>query len=1022
MNQTPDQRIIRLVQSCAGLSPEERQDYLDRECGGDEELRRSVENSVRADAEMENTQAFVNEYERSLPAHYRLIEMIGRGGMAEVFLAEDTRLNRSVAIKFLNSEFRKDPERMRRFNQEARAASALSHPNILIIHDIGESEGVQFIVSEFVEGETLAARISRGKIPLAEAVNIAIQIASALAASHKAGIVHRDIKPDNVMVRDDGSVKVLDFGLAKETGTNFSNSADFDAKTLDRVSTSPGLILGTPQYMSPEQARGKQLDARSDIFSLGIIIFEMVTGRPPFAGGSMADIIADILGKEPRRLEEFLVDPPVTLIRIVQKALRKNRDERYGTAEHLLSDLKDLKLELVDEMYSGQETGGTHVRTTLQNTIGSVLTGKLINWKMIVLLAGVVFLGFAAWWFLGSVRQNELPIQGSMRTVGITSWSSGAGELVAAASFSPDARMVAFAATKSGTTEIWVKPAIGGDAIQVTKNGFYNQYPVWSLNGQNIAFFSSRGENRGIWRASFTGGEQTQIVSGVKPSARPTSWTKSGKIYFQEGMDLFAVSEASGERTRVTDFESKGLKPRVIEVSEDESTIAYSIKENDLWKVKIKRLDAEASDEIAVSKDQVDYLAWHPDGQKIIFSNSVDGAYQIFEASVGQTAPVQMSNGNMDFFVQDVSFDGSMILYGSLSETSDLWTVDIQDSRESLIADDVTAEFWGDISPDGKSIAYQSVKQVDRPFGGSINVRPLNVPGTPIVVSPAGFSPVWAKNGQWIAFFRRTETGIAIWRARPTGDEAVKLADGAVNAPGYTATPYVKIGINHLSWSPDSESVAYSALADGMSNIWLAASDGSRTEPLSDNKDTTETYCCPTWSSDDGRFIVFSSERTSGGTSSKAVYRLWQYLSENSEQRLVFESTERFRFLGFEDGGKDAVITQKADPADLTFTPESTYVYTLSLQTGAKMKVNTLGNAYFHNIHLSPDGRSIAFVSRRDNITALWVVPVTGGTPRRLLAENDPKVLISSLAWSPDGRSIVFGRQTRTNLLSMLAK
>src|SRR5688572_3199773 len=238
------------------------------------------------DPHSQETVVMDNDHEKALPGHYRLIEMLGRGGMAEVFLAEDTRLNRRVAIKFLHSDFRKDPERMRRFNQEARAASALNHPNILIIHDIGENEGVQFIVSEFVEGEALSKRISRGKISLPEAVDIAIQIASALAASHKAGIVHRDLKPDNIMIRHDGTVKVLDFGLAKETVGNLSNLA-LDATTLDGVPTSPGLILGTPQYMSPEQARGKPLDARTDIFSLGIIIYEMATGRPPFTGESM---------------------------------------------------------------------------------------------------------------------------------------------------------------------------------------------------------------------------------------------------------------------------------------------------------------------------------------------------------------------------------------------------------------------------------------------------------------------------------------------------------------------------------------------------------------------------------------------------------------------------------------------------------------------------------------------------------------------------------------------------------------
>ena len=974
------------------------------------------------DPHSQETVVIPSDHEKALPGHYRLIEMLGRGGMAEVFLAEDTRLNRRVAIKFLHTDFRKDPERMRRFNQEARAASALNHPNILIIHDIGENEGVQFIVSEFVEGEALSSRIRRGKIPIAEAVDIAMQIASALAVSHKAGIVHRDLKPDNIMIRHDGSVKVLDFGLAKETGGNLSKSA-LDATTLDGVPTSPGLILGTPQYMSPEQARGKPLDARTDIFSLGIIIFEMVTGRPPFTGESMADIIAAILGKEPHRLEEYVRDPPVTLIRIVEKSLRKNREERYGSMEHLLSDLKDLRLELVDEPTRVHETDGAETRTTAHNpirtTIRTVFTGKLIPWQGAILLAVVLVavLAFAAWWFLVPRKQDQPVAQGSMRTIPITNWSSGARELVTAASFSPDARMVAFAATKTGSREIWVKPTVGGDEIQITKNGFYNQYPVWSPNNHDIAFFSKRGDTYGIWRAAFTGGEQVQILGGVDSSAKPVYWSPNGKIYFQEGSELFTVDEKTAERSRVTDFETKGLKPRAIEVSADGSNIAYSIKEGEMWKLRTKRLDSEASEEIAASNEQIDYITWRPSGEAVIFSSAVDGAYQVFEAVPGRGGPLQLSNSNLDVLVHDVSKEGS-ILYGSVSEPSDLWMVNTQHPKESLVANEVAAEYWADVSPDGKSIAFQSVIRTERPFSGSINVRPAT--GTPAMVSPSGFSPVWSNDGHWIAFFKKTGTGIEIWRVKPTGDEALKLS-GAANGIGYTGTPYLKSGTNHLSWSPDGAYVAFSGSSDGISNIWAAKVDGSGSSSLTDNRDGTDYFCCPIWALD-GTAAVFTSTFPTLGTPRQTGYRIWIYKLDTREKRMIFESFQRFRLLGLTNDGKDAIFTQNADPADLTATPKSTNVYSLSLQSGTTSKVNAINDAYFDNIHLSRDGGSIAFVSRRDNTTTLWTVPVNGGAPKQLLVENDPKVLISSLTWSPDGRSIVFGRQTRTHLLSMLAK
>lgn len=1018
MKEAPDQRAIFLARSCADMTVGERKAFLDRVCRNDAELRRQIETELGGETVSQVTQAYSNDYENALPRHYRLIEMIGRGGMAEVFAAEDRRLNRKVAIKFLNSEFRKNPERMRRFNQEARAASALNHPNILIIHDIGENEGVQFIVSEFIDGETLGSRISRGKIPLDEAVEISIQVASALAASHKSGIVHRDIKPDNVMLRPDGSVKVLDFGLAKEAGNPFSNASDFDANTIDSGSTSPGLILGTPQYMSPEQARGSTLDNRTDIFSLGILIFEMVAGQPPFSGKSMVDIIAAIIGKEPQRLEEYLENPPVALIRIIQNALQKNRDDRYQSMENVLSDLKALRNELENKDYSARDTGKAPPRTTLHHTVRTV-ADKFVRWEPAVLVIVVGILAGLAWWYVRGSGQATPGAPGSMRSVGITSWSSGTSELVTAASFSPDARMIAFASARSGSSEIWVKPIVGGDPIQVTKSGFYSLYPVWSPSGQEIAFFSRRGTSNGIWRTAFTGGDQTQIAGGLGSSARLVCWSESGKLYIEDGFELYSIEEKSGERRQLTDFGSQNVKPRSIEISADESWIAYSVQEADQWKLKVKRLNSEPVDEIAVAADQIDHLAWNPDGKSIVYSSSVDGAFQIFEAALAKNEPVQLSNGNLDFYVEDVSRDGSKILYGSVSETSDLWKVDVKDQVESLVANDVAAEYWPNVAADGK-IAFQSVGQIDRPFKGAIHVTSA-VGQASVQVAKEGFSPSFASDGSLLAFFRRVGNDVEIWRVKPTGDEAIKLTDHSVQAVPYTVTPYLKGGTNHVGWSADNKLLAYSAKPEGISNIWTVSADGSWKAPISGNTDRRETFHGPTWSPD-GKQVAFHSDLIVEEPRRQMLYRLWVYRFDGAEQRMVYESMERFRFLGFDATGDRLIFTERADPAVSAAVPALTNLYALSLRSGAKTKLGALDDAYFHNVHLSRDGRTMAYVSRQENTTAMWTVPVDDGTPKRLLFENDPKVLFSSLAWSPDGNSIVFGKQTRTNLISMLTR
>src|SRR5262249_31872899 len=215
-------------------------------------------------------------------SHYRIVRKLGAGGMGEVYLAEDTRLRRKVALKILSVELTKKIDRLHRFEQEAFAASALSHPNILVIHEIGAEADRHFIATEFIEGETLRDRMARKKMDLEDALDVAIQSASALAAAHKAGIVHRDIKPENIMLREDGYVKVLDFGLAKLLEQQ-TPSTDTEAQTVARIDTDPGTVLGTVNYMSPEQAKGSAVDARTDAFSLGVVIYEMVAGRPPFA-------------------------------------------------------------------------------------------------------------------------------------------------------------------------------------------------------------------------------------------------------------------------------------------------------------------------------------------------------------------------------------------------------------------------------------------------------------------------------------------------------------------------------------------------------------------------------------------------------------------------------------------------------------------------------------------------------------------------------------------------------------------
>jgi serine/threonine-protein kinase len=312
-------------------------------------------------------------------SHYQVTEKLGAGGMGEVYLAQDTQLRRKVALKLLPAQFTKDEDRLQRFEQEACAASALNHPNIITIYEIGQVGDAHFMATEFIEGQTLRQQMA-SRMSLTETLDVVIQVASALTAAHAAGILHRDVKPENVMLRPDGLIKVLDFGLAK-LAERSSPRTDDEAATIAKVDTDPGTVVGTAQYMSPEQARGLKVDGRTDVFSLGVVLYEMVAARAPFEGKTAADLIISIIEKEPAPLSRYSQDVPAELQRIVSKALRKDRETRYQTVKDLLIDLKSLREELEFEAKlhrSGQpEVLSGEVVTTGSGQAGVAATGKL---------------------------------------------------------------------------------------------------------------------------------------------------------------------------------------------------------------------------------------------------------------------------------------------------------------------------------------------------------------------------------------------------------------------------------------------------------------------------------------------------------------------------------------------------------------------------------------------------------------------------------------------------------------------
>jgi serine/threonine-protein kinase len=382
------QQIGELYQQVLQLEASERGAFLAKACDSDEDLRKEVEYLVSSTAQLKsflNTGALgaaakllVNDRVEFSPGqrihHYEIVAALGAGGMGEVFLADDKKMGRKVALKLLPAHFTQDPQRVRRFNQEAQAVVALNHPNIVSIYDIGQAQGIHFIVTELIEGETLRRRMSGAQLKLSETIDVAIQVNSALVAAHQAGIVHRDIKPENIMLRMDGYVKVLDFGLAKLLEKSASTpNTDSAIATQALVKTGAGEVMGTVGYMSPEQARGIEIDARTDIWSLGVVTYEMASGRLPFEGATPAEAIARIIEREPAPLARYAPELPAELERIITKALTKDRQERYQTAKELLVDLTKLKQRLAVE----SEMERVHAPAALDaSPSGGQLSGK----------------------------------------------------------------------------------------------------------------------------------------------------------------------------------------------------------------------------------------------------------------------------------------------------------------------------------------------------------------------------------------------------------------------------------------------------------------------------------------------------------------------------------------------------------------------------------------------------------------------------------------------------------------------
>ncbi len=987
---------------------------------------------------MTESNSTTNELESgTMLSHYRVVSKIGSGGMGEVYLAEDVELGRRVALKVLLSEIAANEDRVQRFIQEAKAASALNHPNILTVYEIGDESGSRYIATEFIDGDTLREHWSSKRLTLIQMLDIAIQVAAALNAAHGAGIVHRDIKPENIMIREDGLAKVLDFGLAKLTEKRAEIASPDDA-TRVQLNTKAGVIMGTAAYMSPEQARAQVLDPRSDIFSFGIVMFEMFTGKRPFDGEESVDLISSILKDEPPALRQVSPDMPRQLERIVDKTLRKDRGQRYQHVKDLHIDLEDLRDELKFEAKLGKSTEITRPETLYETNAGNKRSTlsipasisqerrfTLLHFLLFVMLIGVVAGG--VWWF-GLRKLNKAAAPMALKKVELATWNSAPGELFSSASFSPDGNLIAFSSTRSGSKNIWVTQSASSQAIQVTNDTFSNKDPIWSPKGDELAFYSQRvsfpdGRTNvtGVWRVSALGGSPKLVGEIADGGFELRRWAASGNIYYQSRGDLYALKVADGSSQKVTSFEAKDEKLKWVSISGDETQIAYVLQTEDSWQFFLSDVANNRPEMIADLKSEPVSVVWLPGKHRFFYSSVTDGASQVFYID-GTEKPVQLSMSDVDGTVVDSAPDGHSIIVSSAKEESSLWRTSVKDGGDSPVSRGINAELWPSVSPDGQKIVFQSAKNLSQGstlFQSSLMIKSLDSKDEqPHLLGESGYLPTWSPDGLSIAFLQKNSEAVGLYKANPDGTGTKKISSGGIPAIGYSLSPYNPIQTATFSWSPDSAQIAFVAVRDGASNVWIASlRDGSETS-VTANADPDYAFYCPIWSSDGAR-IAYFAQRKSNDSNGKATRVLHVVDVRQNQDTAVYSTDKNIRLIGWTSDEKGLIIATRSNTSGL---PPETGLERVSVEGGTVSTIAKLINAYYYNIFLSSDRKFIGFVARDNNKDDVWIVPSAGGEKRSLTSNNDSGVYFSRLAWMNDGSSIVFGKQTRFSLLSIISE
>lgn len=914
---------------------------------------------------------------------YEVKRKLGEGGMGEVFLAHDKELDREVAIKVLLPEFCCDLERVNRFKLEAKSVSALNHPNIITIYEIGGSKDTMYIVTEYVKGETLRNIIKNEELTLESTLDFALQIASALTTAHKAGIVHRDIKPENIMVREDGILKVLDFGLAKPILVNEN------AETLELVKTKQGMVMGSAGYMSPEQARGKEVDERSDIWSLGVVLYEMLTGRTPFDGETMTDILANIIHKEPTPISEYLGETPLQLNRIIEKSLSKTCNDRYQTSKDLAIDLKTLRREFDisgnEGFLSGQfsrdssptssfkplNTG--EAKTLIHHSVSAdslqkdqvqpAKQGKKRNWWIPVGIAGLACLIAVSAWIYRP-RSNQIVNFESLQITNIAD-----SEKAFSPSISPDGKYLCYVNYENGAKSLVVRQIATGSIIplvsQIENEGFLQ--PTFSPDGNYVYYVLADKGIGTLYQIPTLGGSPKKLITDV--DSRITFSPDSSQIAFRRrdavtGMETIYLANADGtnETAFITNKDVNVIGFNEVAWSPKGKSLLVSGAGDSLPDdvVKTKLLVINLEDKTVTNYSNRDWLnagsfCFTKDGLSLLMlakTNDQEPA-QIWQLSYPEgNIARRLTNDSSGYQLISFASEANVITAAKQNTISSLWSFNPQTKELNQVTTDnknLLGATGFDFLPDGKILTSKVESNKSNLIllnADGKNEKPLTDDDSfngQAVVSP---------DGKFIVYSSSKEKNLSLWRIDIDGKNPVQLTKPE---NGYDSRPQI---------TSDSKTIIFERrnLDFSKSTLMKMPIEGGEPTPLV--IEDKQLQMLPQLSND-GKMLVYS--------------------------------------------------TMNFDKANTRF---DRFVRVMNINSAEIKDLKKEFNTYLgYNYRFTPDGKNLTYINMK-GVPNIFNIPLDGTEPKQITNFNSGHTI--NFAWSKDGKKLYIVRAIVNSELVLL--